>query len=265
MRTRFCQLVRRGSSETDLPPLPAAPCSSWPARRSSTLWSCRTCTVRSCPTSAPHLSVAPASCPAATLAGSVFRVTLCFHMSQPTRTPPAGVRALRARMPSRRPGHYGHQPRQPRGYDPERHHDAQAPRVRTLPPKVCLTARTERVGTSLDHLANNIASATFDVINAGDVRTADMGGKRPLSYAFMRRIIATPSPRLTNPALSFTQALRLPLSSPRPSSRTSTRAPRGRLPGGLDTRDGRGSAWQGAPGWKLRWPTLNVDVGYITG
>ena len=29
---------------------------------------------------------------------------------------------------------------------------------------------------SLDHLANNIASATFDVINAGKVRTADMGG-----------------------------------------------------------------------------------------
>ena len=30
---------------------------------------------------------------------------------------------------------------------------------------------------SLDNLANNIASATFDVINAGKVRTADMGGK----------------------------------------------------------------------------------------
>lgn len=30
---------------------------------------------------------------------------------------------------------------------------------------------------SLDSIANNIASATFDVINAGEVRTADMGGK----------------------------------------------------------------------------------------
>ena len=30
---------------------------------------------------------------------------------------------------------------------------------------------------SLDHLANNIASATFGVINEGKVRTADMGGK----------------------------------------------------------------------------------------
>ena len=29
---------------------------------------------------------------------------------------------------------------------------------------------------SLDNLANSIASATFDVINSGDVRTADMGG-----------------------------------------------------------------------------------------
>ena len=31
--------------------------------------------------------------------------------------------------------------------------------------------------SSLDHLANNIASATFGVINEGKVRTADMGGK----------------------------------------------------------------------------------------
>jgi len=28
----------------------------------------------------------------------------------------------------------------------------------------------------LDSIANNIAGATFDVINAGEVRTADMGG-----------------------------------------------------------------------------------------
>lgn len=38
--------------------------------------------------------------------------------------------------------------------------------------------RTECHGDfSLDHLANSVASATFDVINAGKVRTADMGGK----------------------------------------------------------------------------------------
>lgn len=33
-------------------------------------------------------------------------------------------------------------------------------------------------GNSLDHLANSIASATFDVINEGKVRTADMGGEK---------------------------------------------------------------------------------------
>lgn len=30
---------------------------------------------------------------------------------------------------------------------------------------------------SLDSIANSIASATFDVINAGEIRTADMGGE----------------------------------------------------------------------------------------
>lgn len=34
------------------------------------------------------------------------------------------------------------------------------------------------LNNSLDPIANNIASATFDVINAGKVRTADMGGKQ---------------------------------------------------------------------------------------
>jgi len=33
----------------------------------------------------------------------------------------------------------------------------------------------------LDNLANNIASATFDVINGGKVRTADMGGSATTS------------------------------------------------------------------------------------
>jgi isocitrate dehydrogenase (NAD+) len=31
--------------------------------------------------------------------------------------------------------------------------------------------------SSLDHIANKIASATFQVLNAGRVKTADMGGK----------------------------------------------------------------------------------------
>lgn len=34
---------------------------------------------------------------------------------------------------------------------------------------------------SLDPIANNIASATFDVINSGKVRTADMGGSATTS------------------------------------------------------------------------------------
>lgn len=38
-------------------------------------------------------------------------------------------------------------------------------------------ALSQRLFSSLDNLANNIASATFDVINSGVVRTADMGGK----------------------------------------------------------------------------------------
>jgi isocitrate dehydrogenase (NAD+) len=36
---------------------------------------------------------------------------------------------------------------------------------------------------SLDNLANTIASATFDVINSGEVRTADMGGTCSLHLA----------------------------------------------------------------------------------
>jgi isocitrate dehydrogenase (NAD+) len=33
----------------------------------------------------------------------------------------------------------------------------------------------------LDQLANNIAASTFDVVNAGKVRTADMGGSATTS------------------------------------------------------------------------------------
>ena len=40
---------------------------------------------------------------------------------------------------------------------------------------------------SLDHLANNIASATFDVINAGKVRTADMGGESSFILLITKR------------------------------------------------------------------------------
>lgn len=41
----------------------------------------------------------------------------------------AGIRSLRARMPSCRKGPHGHQPRKPLRHDPFLHDDAQAPRV----------------------------------------------------------------------------------------------------------------------------------------
>ncbi|KAH9853505.1 hypothetical protein C2E23DRAFT_108038 [Lenzites betulinus] len=48
---------------------------------------------------------------------------------------------------------------------------------RANPSAMILSATMMLRHLGLDHLANNIASATFDVINAGKVRTADMGGK----------------------------------------------------------------------------------------
>lgn len=49
---------------------------------------------------------------------------------------------------------------------------------------------------SLDHIANKIAASTFQVLNAGRIKTADMGGKSlaasgklPLPYNLLRRFI----------------------------------------------------------------------------
>lgn len=79
-------------------------------------------------------------------------------------------------MSSRREGHHGHQQGQPRCHDPLRHHDAQASWVWFLEP-FHLSTHTHSIALpSLDHIANNIASATFEVINSTKVRTADMGG-----------------------------------------------------------------------------------------
>ncbi|EKM59226.1 uncharacterized protein PHACADRAFT_113604 [Phanerochaete carnosa HHB-10118-sp] len=47
---------------------------------------------------------------------------------------------------------------------------------RANPAAMILSATMMLRHLGLDHLANNIASATFDVINGGKVRTADMGG-----------------------------------------------------------------------------------------
>lgn len=63
--------------------------------------------------------------------------------------------------------------------------------------------------TRLDSIANSIASATFDVINGGKVRTADMGGQ----YLFIYLI-------KLEAELQSRQALPQPPSSPQLSSRT---------------------------------------------
>ncbi|KAL7282387.1 LOW QUALITY PROTEIN: hypothetical protein ACG7TL_003858 [Trametes sanguinea] len=52
---------------------------------------------------------------------------------------------------------------------------------RANPAAMILSATMMLRHLGLDHLANNIASATFDVINAGKVRTADMGGSATTS------------------------------------------------------------------------------------
>ena len=44
------------------------------------------------------------------------------------------------------------------------------------------------ISTSLGHMANNIASATFSVLNAGKVRTPDMGGA-DTTHAFTAEVI----------------------------------------------------------------------------
>ena len=79
-------------------------------------------------------------------------------------------------MPSRRERHHGTRSCKPGCDDSLRDYDAPTSRVRALlhpGPDTNLSYRN----TSLDHIANKIASATFQVLNAGRVKTADMGGK----------------------------------------------------------------------------------------
>jgi hypothetical protein len=78
-------------------------------------------------------------------------------------------------MPSRRERHHGSRSGEPGCDDSLRDHDAPTSRVRALlhpgpdpNPSYC---------SSLDNIANKIASATFHVLNDGRVKTADMGGK----------------------------------------------------------------------------------------
>lgn len=70
---------------------------------------------------------------------------------------------------------YGHEPSESFGYDPECNNDAATFGVS---PDECVSNVYQRIygDHRLDDLANSIASATFEVINEGKVRTADMGG-----------------------------------------------------------------------------------------
>lgn len=56
-------------------------------------------------------------------------------------------------------------------------HDAPPSRVRCFKFLVVTSNNDPSWSHSLDHIANNIASATFQVLNEGRVKTADMGGK----------------------------------------------------------------------------------------
>jgi hypothetical protein len=81
-------------------------------------------------------------------------------------------------MPSRRERHHGSRSGKPGCDDSLRDHDAPTSRVRTLlHPRPDTDTNPSYCNTSLDHIANKIASATFEVLNAGRVKTADMGGK----------------------------------------------------------------------------------------
>jgi isocitrate dehydrogenase (NAD+) len=52
---------------------------------------------------------------------------------------------------------------------------------RANPAAMILSATMMLRHLGLDHIANNIASATFRVLNAGRVKTADMGGSSTTS------------------------------------------------------------------------------------
>jgi isocitrate dehydrogenase (NAD+) len=77
-------------------------------------------------------------------------------------------------MSSRRERHHGSRSGKPGCNDSLRDHDAPTSRVCAL---LHRGPDTNLSYTSLDHIANKIAAATFEVLNAGRVKTADMGGK----------------------------------------------------------------------------------------
>lgn len=79
-------------------------------------------------------------------------------------------------MQTRRTGPHGHEQGQPCCHDPQRDYDAQTSWVCFVPLTFSTSLINHFLYYSLDSIANNIATATFDVINGGKVKTADMGG-----------------------------------------------------------------------------------------
>lgn len=80
-------------------------------------------------------------------------------------------------MSPRGEGHHGTRSCQPSCDDSLGDHDAPTPWVRESYAIGVFSPILTCLKYSLDHIANKIASATFQVLNAGRVKTADMGGK----------------------------------------------------------------------------------------
>ena len=108
-------------------------------------------------------------------------------------------------MPSRRERHHGSRSGKPGCDGSLRDYDAPTSRVSAL---LHRGPDTNLSYTSLDHIANKIAAATFEVLNAGRVKTADMGGKSLIDSSIMGLLILLLHAQVHQPLLSS----RLPLS-----------------------------------------------------
>lgn len=87
----------------------------------------------------------------------------------------SGIRIIWTRVPPCCEWYHGYKSCKSDCYNPQCHDDASSPWVN--PASVQIATVVDYVNFRLDPIANSIANATFDVINEGKVRTADMGGK----------------------------------------------------------------------------------------
>jgi hypothetical protein len=109
-------------------------------------------------------------------------------------------------MPSRRERYHGSRSGKPGCDDSLCDHDAPTSRVRALLHRGP-DANLSYYYTSLDHIANNIASATFQVLNAGRVKTADMGGKSSIGSSSGGLLILLFQPAGSSTTSEFTAAV----------------------------------------------------------